>query len=107
VFDIDKTYEQLTYRTKREWNTFFLKQKNIQIPLDVELDKGFTEVNKLLDSDYIHVEKTLQNVKDRAENLNDDDVTLVYEKDKEIKLDLIAETTIDIPEDLSASVLNY
>ncbi|RDW21562.1 G5 domain-containing protein [Oceanobacillus chungangensis] len=100
-FDIDAAIKQLDERTKRDWSTFFMKQKNVQLPLDVSI------ANDAIDwPAHVDVEKTLANAQLIASNLEESNITIKYIDGAVIEQSALAEITFSIPEASNAAI-NY
>ena len=102
-FDIDDSLHELDERTKREWSNFFMKKKNIQIPLNVELSPGYMD---LLDwSDSINVQKTLDKALLIASNLQDSEIVLEYNESATLEQVELAAVTHPLPEASIATMI--
>lgn len=106
-FDVESTFSQIKERTKRHYSNFFLGQKNVHIPFQVYVDENVKEIKLLKEKDYINDEKTLLNVIELANELNENTASIIYNENKEIELDVVAKETIDIPDNLSNAVITY
>lgn len=107
IFDIDATLAEFKERTKRELTNFFMKEKNVHLPLKLQINEALNDVQQIIKTDYIDDKQTLLNVTDLAENLEEGTISIVYLEDKEIELDTIAEETFAIPKDLSDVIVTY
>ena len=102
-FDIDASLHELDERTKREWSNFFIKEKNIQIPLNVELSPGYME---LLDwSDSINAPKTLDKALLIASNLQESEIILEYNESATFEQVELAAVTLPLPEASIATMI--
>jgi len=101
-FDIEGSIEKLEERTKRHWSNFFMKQKNVHLPLIVQTD---TEATFTL-PDYVDIEKTLANAISIAENLGEQTVQIEYSKDPADKQEVVAEASFPIP-DISEAITDH
>lgn len=107
TFDVDTTVNKLKEKTKRHYSNFFLGKKNVTIPIEAHVIEDHIEVKKVTEKSYINKEKTLSNVIDVANKLNEASVTIVYDDTDAIELHTIAEQTFDIEEGMSNAVLTY
>lgn len=105
-FDIHTTINQLKEKTKRTFSNFFLGQKNVHIPLSVQVDEENEAIQALKKFDHIDLDSTLTNVEEMASRLENSPATLTYIEGKEIPLETIASVEMKIPS-LSNAVLTY
>lgn len=91
-FDIEASVKQLEERTKRHWSNFFMKRKNVQLPLVVQLN----EEELPAFPDNINVQKTVVNAISVAENLGDQTVTIEYAADPAEQQETIAEMVVPV-----------
>lgn len=102
-FHIDASLNNLEERTKREWSNFFIKPKNIQIPIQVTLK---TDYKKVLNwSESIDIDKTLDHALVLASNLTEGKIVLEYDESVTVEQTEIAEVTLSLP-DISIAITN-
>lgn len=107
-FDVERTMNQLKEKTKRQMKNFFIKPKNIHIPLIVHVDKNVEEIKLLAEATHIDNKKTMLHIKKVFKELGENEASIVYDDEAEINRDVIAETNITIPsKQMSPTVLNY
>src|SRR5690625_1315893 len=105
-FDIDTTLTKFNEQTKRTLASFFMRKKNVHIPLQVQIKDDHKALQALSKLNYINVDKTVDHLITIVSQLEESDASIVYMKDKEIPLETITELEIEIPE-LSDAVLTY
>jgi len=105
-FDIDATINQFNDRTKRTFTSLFMRQKNVQIPLQVTIDEKHEAIQNLKERDYINFAETIASLEANASQLEGSDIQIIYIEGKDIPLETIAEVELKTP-NLSNAVLNY
>lgn len=105
-FDIDATMNELKQRTKRSLSNFFIRPKNVSIPLVVEVDESHSDIQALMNKEYVDATQVIEQLKDLAANLSDGEVTLTLKEGAEIPLETLVEVKWDVP-DLSQATLSY
>ncbi len=105
-FDINATINELKERTKRTFSNFFMGQKNVHIPLSVQIDEENEAIQALQKLDYIDLDRTLTSVEEMASQLDSSPVNLTYIEGEEIPLETIASVEMQIPT-LSNAMLTY
>ncbi|RDW16345.1 hypothetical protein CWR48_17015 [Oceanobacillus arenosus] len=100
-FDIDASLTKLNERMKRHWSTFFMKQKNVKLPLEVT-----TQSNVIDWPEYVDVEETVANANLIAGNLEETNVTIKYIDGATIEQAEIADISYRIP-DVSDAAVKY
>lgn len=107
-FDVESTLEQLKEKTKPQMKNFFIKPKNVHIPLIVHVNENVAEIKFIGETTYMDNKKTMLNIEKVFKELEENAVSIVYEDDVEIDREIIAETTMTIPsKHMSSTVLNY
>lgn len=105
-FDVNASIEDLNNKTKRTWETFFLRPKNKSVDLQVSLNKESDTYKQLVAAEYINVDATLARMVEHAKQLAVAEIPIVYSEDVEGSAETLAGTTYDIPK-LSNSTLKY
>lgn len=105
VFDLDGTFVQLEEKMKRHWSNFFMRPKNVKQELLVELSPDAGE--SIGFPDYVDAEQTLNYALVQAKHLTEQSITLTYVDGWEMKLEEITNISLEIPEDLSYSTVEY
>lgn len=105
VFDLDGTFAQLEEKMKRHWSNFFMRPKNVKQELLVELSPDASE--SIGFPDYVDAEQTLNYALLQAKHLTEQSITLTYVDGWEMKLEEITNISLEIPEDLSYSTVEY
>src|SRR5699024_9456427 len=98
TFDIDATMEEFKEKTKRKLTSFFIKPKNVKIPLHVKIEPTNDIVQQIKSIDYIHTDETLAGAIRIASELETGDIPIVYTDEKAIPFKTISEVTIDVDE---------
>lgn len=106
TFDIDATVSQFEERTKRKLTSFFMKPKNVHIPLHVSIDENNDAIQNLKELSYIDTETMLLRMEEVASELSDMKLTIVYFDETDIPMENVVDVSLDIP-NLSNAVLNY
>lgn len=104
TFHIEPSINELEERTKRHWSTFFIKPKNIRIPIQVELNQNEAEAADWHPS--IDKEATLNKALLIAGNLSEDIIALEYDESASFDQNEIAEVVLSIP-DISLATVTH
>lgn len=101
-FDIDASVNDLEQQTKRNILLFFLKSKEVHLPLTVSIDYEDDLFKEW--PDHIDLDKTLHKALTIASTLDDHTIAIQYKEGVPFKQETIAEVEQDIP-DLSQATL--
>lgn len=103
-FNLDETIKVLHSKTKRQLSTFFLKPKNVSVPLVAMVNKADETYQTLSAIDYIELDDSLTHLVDISTTLGSGEAPLAYVPGKEMQLEMVAEVELPI-EELSDAVL--
>lgn len=106
IFDIDATISEFQERTKRKLTSFFMKPKNVHIPLHVSIDENHDAIQNVKELSYIDTDTMLLRLKEVASELNDMELSIVYFDESNIPMENVVEVSLNIPS-LSNAVINY
>lgn len=101
-FNIEGSVRLLEERMKRHWSNLFMKQKNVHLPLIVQINEE--ELPDL--PDYIDLEKTVSELISVAEQLGDQKIAIEYRKDPSELQKTVAEIVFPMPNNISEAVTN-
>lgn len=101
TFHIDETLTLLEEKTKRHWKNFFMKEKNVHLPLQVEVGDLPEDLPPFVDE-----ERLKDDLEQIASELGNETVTLTYVETISEQIEPIAEITFSIP-DISSTVTKY
>lgn len=90
-FHIENTLDEIESKTKRRWYTFFVRPKNVHLPIEVTLESDIDW------PEYIDEKATTTAAEQVVAELGDQ-AKIVYEKDKEIHRVKVSEVTFKVPE---------
>lgn len=105
-FKINDTITQFNEQTKRTLKTLFMRQKNVQIPLQVTIKENNQDIQALKERDYINYEATIKRLEELASQLDESTIQIKYDDPEAVPLDTMVENNVEIPE-LSQAVLSY
>src|SRR5690625_3639133 len=106
-FDLDKTLQTFNEQTKRKLDTFFLKRKNVHLPLYVKVNENHEKIKQIKEKDYINFEQTMENIINLAKVLDEKTIPIIYNEDEKLELEEIVKIEKEIPTDLSGAVVSY
>ena len=100
-FHIDQSLDELEERTKRVWHNFFLKKRNVHLPLYVDIKEFPSHLPNNIDEDQL--KNDLVNM---AQQLGGEAINLQVDENKSLEESAIAEVTFQVP-DISNTVTSY
>lgn len=107
TFDINGTIQRINEQTKRKLTNFFIRPKNVQVPLIVQINEEETALKQLKELDYIDYDATIQQLKLFASELRDEAVPLIYVDENNLPFELVKEVEREIPDYMSNTVISY
>lgn len=95
IFDVQATIDEFEKKTKRKLINFFIKPKNVKVPLFVSINKEDETVQTLLQLDYVDIDNVINSLELVAKQLENSDVDMTYLNDP--PLEKTAEVIVEIP----------
>lgn len=86
IFDIDASLQELEEKTKRHWTNFFMKEKNVSLPIQVTVDH--TKVENW--PEYVDVEETITRAELVASELGTQSVAIEYVENTTPEQEIVA-----------------
>lgn len=105
-FDIDATLRAFQEQTKRTLSSFFMKKRNVQLPLVVTIDEDNMAVKEFRSRDYIDTDIIFDRIEEIASELGTDSIPISYVDEENIPFETVAEVELEIPK-LSNAVLHF
>src|SRR5699024_5459028 len=106
-FDVPSSINELNEQTNRTWSTFFMRPKDVHVPLIVHMDEENEVVQELRSYSYIDADATFAAATSIASELGEGELPLIYIDEDNVPFQTMEELDITIPDELSDAVMTY